>query len=41
MVGQEIRPGILGEIREELEAMKRQETSRKGDDKGNPRRGRS
>jgi len=41
MVRQAIRPGILGEIREELEAMERQEASKKRDNENNPRRGRS
>ena len=43
MVGQVIQPGILGEIKEKLEAMEGQETGKKRDDENDPgrrRRGR-
>jgi len=41
MVGQTIRPGILGETRKKLEMMEGQETSKKRDDEDDPRRGRN
>jgi len=41
MVGQAIRPGILGEIIKELETMEGQETSKKRNDEDNPERGRN
>ena len=40
MVGQAIRPRILGKVRKKLETMKGQETSKKRDNEDNPRRGR-
>ena len=40
MVRQAIRPEILGKVRKKLETMEGQETSKKRDDKDNPRRGR-
>ena len=41
VVRQTIRPRILGKIREKLEMIEGQETSKKRDDKDNPRRKRS
>jgi len=41
MVKQVIQPGILGEIRKELEMMEEQETSKKRDDEDDPGRGRN
>jgi len=41
VVRQTIRPRILGKIREKLEMMEGQETSKKRDDEDNPRRKRS
>ena len=38
MVGQTIRPRILGEIRKKLETMEGQETSKKRDDEDDSRR---
>jgi len=40
MIGQAIRPGILGKVRKKLETMEGQETGKKRDDEDNPRRGR-
>ena len=40
VVGQEIRPGILGKDGKKLEAIEGQETGKKRDDKDNPGRGR-
>ena len=39
LVGQAIRPEILGKVRKKLEMMERQETGKKRDDEDNPRRG--
>ena len=41
VVGQEIRPGILGQARKKLETVEGQETHKKRDDKDDPRRKRS
>ena len=41
MIGQTIRPGILGKIRKKLEMMEGQETSKKRDDENDPRRERN
>ena len=40
VVGQTVRPGILGKVRKKLETIEGQETSKKRDDENNPRRGR-
>jgi len=40
MVGQAIRPRILGKVRKKLETIEGQETGKKRDDEDNPRRGR-
>ena len=40
VVGQEIRPGILGKDGKKLEAMEGQEAGKKRDDENDPRRGR-
>ena len=40
VVGQEIRPGILGKNGKELEAMEGQEAGKKRDDENDPGRGR-
>ena len=39
VVGQEIRPGILGKNGKELETMEGQEASKKRDNEDDPRRG--
>jgi len=38
VIGQTIRPGILGKIRKKLEKMEGKETSKKRNDEDDPRR---